>query len=48
VIRAFAAPWQPGRTTINGQAAHWSAGELRVLALPATIVIEHPTSKARP
>ncbi len=48
VIRAFAAPWQPGRTTINGQAARWSGGELRVLALPATIVIEHPTSKARP
>jgi hypothetical protein len=47
VIRAFDAH-KPGRTTINGRAAQWSAGELRIRALPATIVIEHSTSKVRP
>lgn len=48
VLRAFEAPWQPGRTTINGLSAHWAGGELRIRALPATIVIEQSTSKARP
>jgi hypothetical protein len=47
VIPAFDAR-QPGLTTINGRAAQWKAGELRIRALPATIVIEHPTSKVRP
>ncbi len=47
VIRAFdQAP--PGRTTINDRAARWHAGELRVRALPATILIEHSHSKAEP
>jgi hypothetical protein len=47
VIRAFDAH-RPGRTTINGRGARWNAGELRIHALPATIVIEqHSTSKAQ-
>jgi hypothetical protein len=47
VIRAFDAH-PPGRTTINGRAARWNAGELRIRALPATIVIEqHSNSKAQ-
>lgn len=45
VIRAFDAP---GRATVNGRAAQWSEGELRIRALPATILIEHSTNKARP
>lgn len=45
-IRQFGA--RPGRATINGRAAFWRAGELRVRALPATIVIQPTTSKARP
>jgi hypothetical protein len=47
VIRAFDAH-KPGRTTINGRRAQWSAGELRIRALPATVLIEHSTSKERP
>ncbi|MDL2353908.1 MAG: discoidin domain-containing protein [Pseudomonadota bacterium] len=45
VIRAFDVP---GRATINGRGAPWSAGELRIRALPASILIEQPTNKARP
>lgn len=47
VIRAFDAH-KSGRTTINGRRAQWSAGELRIRALPATIVIEPATSKVKP
>ncbi|WLI91635.1 discoidin domain-containing protein [Massilia sp. R2A-15] len=39
---------RPGRATINGRAAPWQAGELRIGALPATVIIEQSTSKARP
>lgn len=47
VIRAFDAQ-KPGHTTINGRNAHWSAGELRIRALPATILIEQASSQANP
>lgn len=37
-------PWPysnpPGRTTVNGQPAQWKGGELRVLALPARVIVE--------
>lgn len=39
-------PWPysklPGRATVNGQPAQWKDGELRVLALPARVVVEAP------
>jgi hypothetical protein len=40
VIRAFDGK-KPKRTTINGRGAQWSAGELRIRALPATVHIEY-------
>lgn len=37
-------PWPyskpPGRTTVNGQPAQWKDGELRVLVLPARVIVE--------
>jgi hypothetical protein len=39
-------PWPyskpPGRTAVNGQPAQWKDGELRVLALPARVIVETP------
>ena len=40
-------PWTgeaPGTTTLNGRPVDWSGGELRVLELPARVVIARPAS----
>ena len=46
VLRAFDGP--PGRATVNGRAVPWRGGELRLRSLPATVIIDYSTSKARP
>jgi hypothetical protein len=53
VLREPGAGWSAGRTTVNGQPARWSGGELHVKALPARITIEpkptsRPTNKKTP
>ncbi|MDQ1816064.1 discoidin domain-containing protein [Massilia sp. CCM 9210] len=48
IMRAPDARWHAAHTTINGKAARWRAGELRIAALPATIFIAVKTTKGKP
>ncbi|MDQ1924881.1 discoidin domain-containing protein [Massilia pseudoviolaceinigra] len=48
ILRAPDARWRAAHTTINGKAARWRGGELRVAALPATIFIAVKTTKGKP
>ncbi|NHZ90028.1 coagulation factor 5/8 type domain-containing protein [Massilia sp. CCM 8733] len=47
-LRAHDARWSGARTTINGKAAHWRGGELRIGTLPATIFIARDHTKGKP
>lgn len=48
VLRAVDERWRGARTTVNGNAAHWRGGELRIGTLPATIFIALDHTKGRP
>ncbi len=40
-------PGEPGAATVNGEAAQWENGELRIHAVPASVLVDVPAAQRR-